>query len=153
MGQSKRTKSSCDSSTAAEVYSLHATLREVLWLRMFLKEMEIETPITTMFEDNQPCVNLTALPSGFAGKSKHLEIKFFKVKDYVDSGDIQIQHVNTEHMLADVLTKTLSGDKFASMSSKIMNSSMWIPPAPTKHVSFVPETIENDYMIPASIAA
>ena len=75
------------------------------------------------------------------------------MKDYVDSGDIQIQHVNTEHMLADVLTKTLSGDKFASMSSKIMNSSMWIPPAPTKHVSFVPETIENYYMIPASIAA
>ena len=39
--------------------------------------------------------------------SKHMEIKYLTVKDLVKKGDIVIEHIRTESMLADPLTKGL----------------------------------------------
>ena len=39
--------------------------------------------------------------------SKHMEIKYLTVKDLVKKGDIVIEHIRTEFMLADPLTKCL----------------------------------------------
>ena len=39
--------------------------------------------------------------------SKHMEIKYLTVKDLVKKWDIVIEHIRTESMLADPLTKGL----------------------------------------------
>ena len=41
------------------------------------------------------------------GIHKHMEIKYLTVKDLVKKGDIVIEHIRTESMLADPLTKGL----------------------------------------------
>ncbi|XP_006599946.1 uncharacterized protein [Glycine max] len=40
--------------------------------------------------------------------SKHLDLKYLTVKDLVKDGSIVVDHVNTDSMLADPLTKGLS---------------------------------------------
>ena len=40
-------------------------------------------------------------------KSKHIDIKFLVVKERVQNGQIMIEHIGTNSMLADPLTKAL----------------------------------------------
>ena len=43
----------------------------------------------------------------FTGNSRHINIHYFIVKDRVESNNVSFTYCITEHMLADVLTKTL----------------------------------------------
>ena len=112
MSKSTRTKITCDSATAAEIYALHEALREVLWARYFLQELGFKQRPIPIYEDNDGVVKLVRLNSGWAGKSKHLEIRFFKAKDMVDAKIIQVIHVSSGQQLADHLTKPLSREVF-----------------------------------------
>ena len=48
-----------------------------------------------------------------AGKcSKHLNVRYFFVKDVVDSGRLEILHAPAEETEADFMTKPLQGSKF-----------------------------------------
>ena len=40
-------------------------------------------------------------------RSKHFELKYLTVRDLVKKGDIVVEYLNTESMLADHLTKCL----------------------------------------------
>ena len=40
-------------------------------------------------------------------KSKHIDIKFLVVKERVQSLQVSIEHINTNCMIADLLTKSL----------------------------------------------
>ena len=44
--------------------------------------------------------------------SKNMEIKYLTVKDLMKKGDIVIEHIRTESMLADPLTKGLKPKSF-----------------------------------------
>ena len=39
--------------------------------------------------------------------SKHIKIKYLPVRDFVKNGDIFVQHIDTDSMIADPLTKGL----------------------------------------------
>ena len=48
----------------------------------------------------------------FHDKSKHIEIRYFYIRDMVQKGSINIQYVSTDEQVVDVLTKSLSRVKF-----------------------------------------
>ena len=43
----------------------------------------------------------------FHDKSKHIEIRYFYIRDMVLKGDIKLQYVSTNEKVVDVLTKLL----------------------------------------------
>ena len=49
-------------------------------------------------------------------RSKHLEIRWFRIRDYVKDGTLAVQHIRTGDNVADFFTKALQGsesfDKF-----------------------------------------
>ena len=48
-----------------------------------------------------------------AGKrSKHLNVRYFFVKDVIDAGRLNVLHSPTEEMIGDFMTKPLQGSKF-----------------------------------------
>jgi hypothetical protein len=53
-------------------------------------------------------------------KSRHIDIRYFFIKDRVDSGEIDIVHCPTEMMVADFFTKPLQGALFRKLKSVIM---------------------------------
>jgi hypothetical protein len=53
-------------------------------------------------------------------KSRHIDIRYFFIKDRVDSGEIDIVHCPTEMMVADFFTKPLQGALFKKLKSVIM---------------------------------
>jgi hypothetical protein len=57
---------------------------------------------------------------------KHIKAKFFLIKDYYDSGEIELRYCLTYVMWADILTKPLQGQKSGTCvySSKTVHGTM-----------------------------
>ena len=56
-------------------------------------------------------------------KSRHIDVRYFFIKDRIKSGDIDLQYCPTEVMLADFFTKPLQGKQFKLLRSAVMG---WI---------------------------
>jgi hypothetical protein len=54
-------------------------------------------------------------------RTKHINIKFFFIKDRVDSGEVRLEHCPTEEMVGDFFTKPLQGSLFLKFRNIIMN--------------------------------
>ena len=54
----------------------------------------------------------------FHDKSKHIEIRYFYIRDMVQKGDIKLQYASTDEQVDDVLTKPLSQVKFEYFHDK-----------------------------------
>jgi hypothetical protein len=54
---------------------------------------------------------------------KHIKAKYFLIKDYYNSGEIDLRYCPTDVMWADILTKPLQGQKFMDMCAFLLNCS------------------------------
>ena len=70
-----------------------------------LFNLELDT--TVILCDNQSCIMMTKNPV-FHDRSKHIEIRYFYIRDMMQKGDIKLQYVSTDEKFANVLTKPLS---------------------------------------------
>ena len=68
--------------------------------------------------DNQFALSLAKNPV-LHDRSKHIDIKFYFLKDYIDGGQIVIEFVETGRQLADVLTKSLGRLRFTELKKMI----------------------------------
>ena len=69
---------------------------------------------TIIYEDNQSSIAI-ANDGKFQSQTKHIDIKFHFVKDVVARNLLDIVYCESEHMKADVLTKSLPRNKFKSL--------------------------------------
>ena len=53
--------------------------------------------------------------------TKHINVRYYFIKDWVDTGDVVIEHCPTEKMLRDHFTKPLQGALFKKSRAEIMN--------------------------------
>ena len=54
-------------------------------------------------------------------RTKHIKAKYFLIKDYYDSGEIDLRYCLTDVMWADILTKPLQGQTFRGMQVFLQN--------------------------------
>ena len=69
----------------------------------------IEKPLK-LYCDNEPPVFYSHNKS--SGAAKHIDIKFYVVKEKIQGQTIKLEHISTERMLADPLTKGLPPNLF-----------------------------------------
>ncbi|KAL1338001.1 hypothetical protein AAHE18_10G179200 [Arachis hypogaea] len=97
------------STMEAEYVACFEASKHGIWLRNFVTELRvvdgIEKPLK-IFCDNKSAV-LYSNNNKSLTKSKHIDIKFLVVKEKVQEKQISIEHIGTECMLADPLTKGL----------------------------------------------
>ena len=94
------------SSTEAEYVAMCHVAKEVLWMNNLLKEICVNLASTpqTVCVDNQGAIFL-ANNHVTSDRSKHIDIKYYFLRDLVAQNVIKFIHVKSEDNAADMLTK------------------------------------------------
>jgi len=95
---------------AEYIAAVHAG-KEVIWFRQFLTELGVtlNSP-STLRIDNQSAIAVSKNPEHH-GRMKHLDLRFFWLRDEVEKGAITPTFIPTTEMAADLLTKPLDRAK------------------------------------------
>ncbi len=118
--KSTKQKLNAKSSTEAELIAVSDALPHILWTRDFIIAQGYSVPATTLFQDNLSTITMIHNGRGTSPQTRYIAVRFFWVKDRVDSGEILIEHVPTEAMLADLLTKPLQGAAFHRLRAALL---------------------------------
>jgi hypothetical protein len=121
LSRSNKQKVNTRSSTEAELIAVDDTLPNVQWTKLFMRDQgyDLETIIK---EDNKSSILLMKNGRVLSGKrTKHLDIRYFYVKDLLRQGIVKIEHCKTEDMIADFFTKPLQGRRFQVLRDLILN--------------------------------
>jgi hypothetical protein len=119
--KSTKQKLTTKSSTEAELVALSDSASLVLGVRNFLEAQGYEVPPATVYQDNLSTMAMIEAGKPTSDKTKHISIRFFFVKDRVESGELIIKHLSTVDMIEDILTKPIQGELFISLRNKLMN--------------------------------
>ncbi|GAA0185491.1 transmembrane signal receptor [Lithospermum erythrorhizon] len=66
---------------------------------------------TTIYCDNKSSIALSKNPV-FHGRSKHIDIKYHKIRELVAEKEINVEHCSSESQVADIFTKPLKMETF-----------------------------------------
>ncbi|XP_024027766.1 uncharacterized protein LOC112093476 [Morus notabilis] len=106
---------------AAEFIACYEASNHRIWMRNFVTGLHIvdgiERPLK-LFYDNKSAV-LYSNNNMSLTKLKHIDIKFLAVKERVQSGQLSIEHIGTNSMVADPLTKGLRPKVFHEHTARI----------------------------------
>jgi transposase InsO family protein len=103
------------STTEAEYVAATSAGQEIIWLRNLFTELgyTFDSP-STLHIDNRSAISVAKNPEHH-GRMKHLDLRFYWLRDEVDKGRISISHLRTDAMPADILTKALGRVKVGEM--------------------------------------
>ena len=104
-----------------EFMACHEGSNYGMWLRNFVTGLKIvegiERPLK-LFCDNKSAV-MYSNNNRSSTKSKHIDIKFLIVKERVHTGHLYIEHIDTNSMIADPLTKGLPPKVFLEHTAQM----------------------------------
>jgi hypothetical protein len=105
---SKQTTTASSTMQAKYMACYEATGQDV-WLKNFIPGLKVVDSISKpllLYCDNEPAV-FYSNNNKLSAATKHIDIKYFVVKDRVQDHTIDVKHISTTRMLADPLTKGL----------------------------------------------
>ena len=101
------------STAEAEYVALASAAQEAAWMRQLLEDLcHKQTEPTVVREDNQSAIAIAQQPHSHS-KMKHIDIRYHFVREKVQDNTIELRYCPTNDMLADILTKGLTYDKFS----------------------------------------
>ena len=143
--RSTKQKLNTKSSTEAELVGASDFLSQTMWTKRFLEAQGYNVSKNEFFQDNMSAMHMEENGRSSAGqKSRHINIRYFFIKDRIESGDILLLHCPTERMIADFFTKPLQGKLFFKFRDVIMgithHQSLNQPTLPTQICDHIPTT-------------
>ncbi|KAK1437640.1 hypothetical protein QVD17_03434 [Tagetes erecta] len=110
--RSKKQTTVALSSTEAEYISASGATCQALWLRRILEDLGYNIDkATVIYCDNKSAINLSKNPVT-DGRTRHIDIKYHFIREMIGKGLINLRFCRTHEQVADVLTKSLSREKF-----------------------------------------
>lgn len=118
--QSKKQRTVALSTTEAEYMALSATSQEALWIRSLALELDPEAVSRGLkiFCDNKGAIDL-AKNAGYRPRTKHIDVRHHFVREGIERGNIVVEFIPTENMIADALTKGLFGPKLKACTKQM----------------------------------
>ncbi len=74
-----------------------------------------------LWQDNQLTICLARRGKSTSNRTRHVTIRYFFIKERMDSGEVEISYLPTERMVADFFTKPLQGAVFLQHRAMVMN--------------------------------
>ena len=106
------------------------TLSDATSLLVHDREFAIESQIidgkdeVIIHEDNEAAIHLVRNGRSTSDRTKHIALRHFFVKQFLDDGTFTLVHCPTENMIADILTKPLQGPQFFKLRALILGHAL-----------------------------
>jgi hypothetical protein len=100
------------SSAEAELVALSDSASQGLHMRSFIIAQGYECGPMTVYQNDMSTMALIERGRSAAERTRHIDIRYFWVKERIDMGEAIIKHLGTKDMFANVLTKPLKGLQF-----------------------------------------
>jgi hypothetical protein len=146
--RSSKQKINTKSSTEAELVGASDFLSQTIWTRNFLQAQGYSVTTNDFYQDNMSAMLLERNGRASAGqRSRHINIRYFFIKDRIAKGDIYLVHCPTTRMVADFFTKPLQGPLFRRFRDIIMgiaHPSSLQPPSSIEPRSVLEMNISGD---------
>jgi hypothetical protein len=59
-----------------------------------------------------------------SGLTKHVNIRYYWLRDREEKGEVNIVHIGTDEMIADIFTKPLQGERFNYLRGLLLNGNI-----------------------------
>lgn len=130
---SSKQKLNTKSSTEAEVVTISDKTGDVLWFNELLRQQESHkgesASAAIIYQDNKSAIRLAEYGKTTSTNTRHMNIRYFFIKDKLERGELKIEHLNTNEMVADTMTKPLQGTPFKYLRFKLLNDPAACPPS------------------------
>ncbi len=124
---SKKIKVVAISSFESEWYSASIAACKAAVVRRLLQEMDrLQTKPTVVFEDNAACIYAATSQKPFGQRAKHIDTSLFKLREYVETQEIELQKVTSQSNVSDCLTKALSREQVEVARAVMLGRAMFI---------------------------
>ena len=119
--KSSKQKIVSKSSTEAELIATSDTAAQAIHLRSFITGQGYTTGPVIIHQDNLSCMALLKRGRPGAEGSRHIDIRYFWLKERVDGGEVRVEHIGTEDMFSNSLTKPTQGAQFIRERAGLTN--------------------------------
>jgi len=117
----QKQKLNTKSSTEGEIVGVSDFLPNMIWARMFLKEQGFIIKENILYQDNQSAIKIEKNGKRSSGqKTKHMDNRYFFIKDRLNSENIKVEYCPTGKMIADFFTKPLQGNLFRKFRDLVL---------------------------------
>ena len=109
----QKQKLNTKSSTESKIVGVSDFLPNVIWAKMFLEAQGFAIKENILYQDNQSSIKIEKNGKKSSGqKTKHMDNRYFWIKDRLENEGIEVEYCPTEKMIADFFTKPLQGALF-----------------------------------------
>jgi hypothetical protein len=110
------------SSAEAELIGTSDISSLLAWEQEFLVHQGLKSDVfpATLHEDNTAAIYLARNGRSISDRTRHIKLRYFFVKQYLDDGSFEMVHCPTNVMIADILTKPLQGELFTRLRDLLL---------------------------------
>ena len=106
------------STTESEFISAAEGAKEAIWLKRFHSELGARTSAMPLRCDNQGAIALIHDPV-FHLRTKHIDVRFFFVREAQEQKKVDISYIESENQLADIFTEALAAPRFEKLRERL----------------------------------
>ena len=109
---SKKQEVVAQSSAEAEYIAAATASNQAIWIRKVLTDLGCaQDESTVLWCDNKSAISMAKNPVQH-GRTKHINVKFYAIREAEKNGEFQLLHCRSEKQQADILTKSVFGMAF-----------------------------------------
>jgi hypothetical protein len=106
------------STAEAEYIAVTDAAKEVVWLKLLLKELGYPQSNVKILEDNEATIKISKNPQDHR-KTKHIQVKYHFVREQIRNEEFHLEYVRTRDQIGDIFTKGVFGPRLRSILIKL----------------------------------
>jgi hypothetical protein len=119
-GSSSKQKLVVKDSTESEIVGLSDESTKVIWAREWLLSQGYKLPPTLIYQDNKSVLSLMATGRTTKQRTKHLNVRYFFIRDRIAKQELRLEYLPTKRMVADLMTKPIVGKLLVSLRGDML---------------------------------
>ncbi|THH05883.1 hypothetical protein EW146_g9781 [Bondarzewia mesenterica] len=96
-----------------------AATQTAIWLRMLLRELDIPIKGPGLLLGDNTNANILTREYVNHTRAKHIDVRYHFVRERVEAGDLEVEHVASADNLADLFTKGIPRDHHRELVDRL----------------------------------